>query len=51
MSDDTFDDGLVHSHHWSHTPKRVSAASYPIANVVAARVPSTTANDEQMYRD
>jgi hypothetical protein len=51
MSDDSFDDGLVHSHGWSAAPQRPQAASYPIADASAARTPSTAAHDDHVYCD
>jgi hypothetical protein len=51
MSDERYDDGLVHSHAWSYAPQRLSEATYPVADARGARTPSTTANDDLMFRD
>jgi hypothetical protein len=51
MSEDNYDDGLVHSHSWSSAPAPKRHDAHPVAHVEGARTPSTVSNDECMYCD
>ncbi len=50
MSDDNFDDGLVHSHSWAAEPAQAPATqTAPIADAGGARTPSTVHQDEHIH--
>jgi hypothetical protein len=50
MSDENYDDGLVHGHVWSQTHTHAETA-HPIADVSGARIPSTAQHDDCIYCD
>jgi hypothetical protein len=51
MSDDRYDDGLVHSHSWSCSASFVRRDEAPLANLSEVRTPSTVAHDDHMFQD
>jgi hypothetical protein len=51
MSDETYDDGLVHGHVWPQTQAPVGQARQPAADASGARVPSTVVHDDRLYCD
>jgi len=48
MSDDKFDDGLVHRHIWAANPRPVPPVIHPVADASQARTPSTVHQDEHI---
>lgn len=48
MSDDMFDDGLVHSHSWASEPAKPADAPL-IADASAFQTPSTVHQDEHVH--
>lgn len=47
MSDDNFDDGLVHGHSWGKERlKPAPRADHPVADANTARTPSTAEHDD-----
>ena len=49
MSDENFDDGLVHGHSWASSAPEMG--THPVAHADGACTPSTTVHDDLMFGD
>lgn len=48
MSEDNFDDGLVHNHAWAQEPVLTRSALPPVAHAPSVPTPSTVLHDDRM---
>ncbi len=51
MPHDMFDEGLVHKHGWSSAAAFVRRDERPLANPMAARMPSTVTHDDYIFAE
>ncbi|MFC7556978.1 hypothetical protein ACFQU7_39370 [Pseudoroseomonas wenyumeiae] len=48
MSEDDFDDGLVHNHIWAQEPAVMPTGLVPVAQAASVPTPSTVLHDDRM---
>jgi hypothetical protein len=49
MTDETYDDGLVHSHRWSYAQQPAPRSHRQVADPMRTPTPSTVAHDDHVF--